>query len=81
MSYLSGGLFHQNKFPVKFIGPNLFFPWLLNRCACPRPLPRHLHQIHILYAEAVVPKCSSKYVFFKILQISQENTWIGISFQ
>ena len=29
MCYLSGGLFHQNKFPVKFIGPNLFFPWLL----------------------------------------------------
>ena len=29
MHYLSGGLFHQNKFPVKFIGPNLFFPWLL----------------------------------------------------
>ena len=24
-----GGLFHQNKFPGKFIGPNLFFPWLL----------------------------------------------------
>ena len=29
MCYLSGGLLHQNKFPVKFIGPNLFFPWLL----------------------------------------------------
>ena len=29
MCYLSGGLFHQNVFPVKFIGPNLFFPWLL----------------------------------------------------
>ena len=29
MRYLSGGLFHKNKFPVKFIGPNLFFPWLL----------------------------------------------------
>ena len=29
MRFLSGGLFHQNKFPVKFIGPNLFFPWLL----------------------------------------------------
>ena len=29
MRYLSEGLFHQNKFPVKFIGPNLFFSWLL----------------------------------------------------
>ena len=29
MRYLSGGLFYQNKFPVKFIDPNLFFPWLL----------------------------------------------------
>ena len=29
MRYLLGGLFHQNKFPVKIIGPNLFFPWLL----------------------------------------------------
>ena len=29
MRYLSGWLFHQKKFPVKFIGHNLFFPWLL----------------------------------------------------
>ena len=29
MRYLSGGLFHQNKFPVKFTGPNIFFRWLL----------------------------------------------------
>ena len=30
MHYLLGGLFHQNKFfPVIFIGPNLFFFWLL----------------------------------------------------
>ena len=29
MCYLSGGLLHQNKFPVKYIGPNLFFLWLL----------------------------------------------------
>ena len=29
MYYLSGGLLHQNKFPVKYIGPNLFFLWLL----------------------------------------------------
>ena len=29
MCYLSGGLLHQNKSPVNFIGPNLFFPWLL----------------------------------------------------
>ena len=58
MRYLSVGLFHQGKFfPVKFIGPNLFFPWLLvfyyfllfNRCLCPCPLPRHLHHIHIIY--------------------------------
>ena len=29
MRYLSVGLFHPNKFPVKFVGPSLFFPWLL----------------------------------------------------
>ena len=29
MRYLLGRLFHQNKFPVKFIGTSLFFPWLL----------------------------------------------------
>ena len=29
MCYLSGGLIDQNKSPVKFIGPNLFFPRLL----------------------------------------------------
>ena len=29
MHYLSGGLFQENKFPLKLIGPNLFFPWLL----------------------------------------------------
>ena len=29
MRYLSGELFHQNQFSVKFIGPSLFFPWLL----------------------------------------------------
>ena len=29
MRYLSGKLFHQNKFSVKSIGPSLFFPWLL----------------------------------------------------
>ena len=29
MRYLPGGLFLQNKFPVKFICPNLFFSWLL----------------------------------------------------
>ena len=29
MCELSWGLLHQNKFPVKFIGPNLFFPWVL----------------------------------------------------
>ena len=29
MCYLFGRFLHQNKFPVKFIGPNLFFPRLL----------------------------------------------------
>ena len=29
MCELSWGLLHQNKFPVKFIGPNLFFLWVL----------------------------------------------------
>ena len=32
MRYLSVGLFHQNKFPGKFIGPSLFFPWLFVFC-------------------------------------------------
>ena len=74
MRYLSGGLSHENKFPVKFAGPNLFFPWLLVfyhlTDAFVLVLSRHLHHIHIhsrhlnhihiLYAEAVVCKCSSK---------------------
>ena len=29
MCYISRGLFHQNKFPVKLLGPNLFFFGLL----------------------------------------------------
>ena len=29
MRSLSGGLFHQNNFPVTFLGPNMFFPLLL----------------------------------------------------
>ena len=30
MHYISGVLFHQNIFfPITFIGPNVFFPWLL----------------------------------------------------
>ena len=32
------------------------------------------------YTEAVLRRCSSKYVFLKILQISHENTCVGISF-
>ena len=63
MCYLPGGLLHQNKFPVKFIGPNLFFPWLLVFYYLTDALvfvlfTYHLHHIHILYAEAVVRKCS-----------------------
>ena len=27
-----GGLFYQNKLPVKFMGPNLFYTWLLIFC-------------------------------------------------
>ena len=30
--------------------------------------------------EAAVHRCSSKYVFFKILQYSQGNNCVGISF-
>ena len=30
--------------------------------------------------EAFVRRCSSKYVFLKISQISQENTCVGVSF-
>ena len=30
--------------------------------------------------EAVIRRCSSKQVFLKISQISQENTYVGVSF-
>ena len=40
----------------------------------------HLHHIYILYTEALVRKCSWKLVFFKIWQISQEDTWVGSPF-
>ena len=40
----------------------------------------HLHHIHILYTEVVVRRCSSKLVFLKLLQISQEHTWVGVFF-
>ena len=85
MHYLSGGLFQQNKFPVKLIGPESVLSLAacvlsFNRCACPSPLLRHLHHIHILYAEAVVRKCCSKKMFLKISQISQENTCVEVSF-
>ena len=30
--------------------------------------------------EAVIRRCSSKQMFFKILQISQENNRVGVSF-
>ena len=64
MGYLLGGLFHQNKFPVKFTGPNLFFPWLLMFYYLTDAFvlvlftssTSHPH----LYAETVVRKCSSK---------------------
>ena len=54
----SGVLFHQNKFfPIMFIRPNIFFPWLrsflvflFNRCLCPCPLHViFITYIHILY--------------------------------
>ena len=54
----SGVLFHQNKFfPIMFIRPNIFFPWLrsflvflFNRCLCPCPLHDiFITYIHILY--------------------------------
>ena len=32
------------------------------------------------FSEAAVRRCSSKYVFLKVSQISQENTIIGVSF-
>ena len=33
-----------------------------------------------LIPEALLRSCSSKYVFLKISQISQENTCVGVSF-
>ena len=85
MHYLSGGLFQQNKFPVKLVSPKSVLSLatcvlLFSRCVCPCPLSRHLHHIHILYAEAVARKCSSKKMFLKISQISQVNACVGVSF-
>ena len=34
----------------------------------------------MIFVEAVVRKCSSKVMFLKILQVSQENTCAGVSF-
>ena len=63
MCYLSGGLLHQNKFSVKFIGPNVFFPWLLvllfNRCVCSCPL-------HIIYITST--SSIQKHLFVNVLQ-------------
>ena len=85
MHYLSGRLFQQNKFPVKLIGRKSLLSLatcvlLFNLYVCPCPLSRRLHQAYILYAEAVVRKCSSKKMFLKILQISQENNCVGVAF-
>ena len=33
-----------------------------------------------VYVEAVARRCSMKYVFLKVLQNSQENTCVGVSF-
>ena len=35
----------------------------------------------IKVSEAAVRRCSSEYVLLKILQYSQENTCVGVSFQ
>ena len=84
MCYLPGGLLHQNKFPVKFIGPNLFFPWLLvfyyltdafvlvlftSSTSHPHPLYRSTRSLMFF-----------KVAFLKISQVSQENNWVGVSF-
>ena len=73
MCYLPVGLLHQNKFPVKFIDPNLFLPWLLvllfNRCVCSCPL----HIIYITstssiqkhsFVNALQNRCSEKFSKF-----------------
>ena len=39
----------------------------------------HNKSFYIQIIEAAVHRCSSKYVFFKISQISQENTCVGVS--
>ena len=70
MPYLSGGLFYQNKFPVRSQSVLSFATCVLlfNRCVCPCPL----HVIYItfttsMHAEAVVRKnvlqnrCSEKF--------------------
>ena len=85
MYYLSEGLFQQSKFLVKLVGPKSVLSWatcvlLFYRCVCPCPLSRHLHHIHILYAEVVVRKYSSKKMFLINSQISQESTCVGVSF-
>ena len=84
MCYLSGGLLHQNKFPVKFISPNLFFPWLLVfyyltdafvlvlfTSSTSHPQPLYISTRSLMFF---------KVVFLKISQVSLENTWVGVSF-
>ena len=57
---------------------------LFNKVACLKTLLRRdsQHRCHEKEtSEAVVHKYSSKLVFLKILQISQEITCVGVSFQ
>ena len=77
MCYLSGGLLHQNKFPVKFIGPNLFFPWLLVFYYLTDAFVLVLFTSSASHPHPIlVRRCSSKQVLLKISQVSQENTWV-----
>ena len=78
MRYLLGGLFHQNKFPVKLLGPKSVYSLatcvlLFNRCVC--------LVLFISSASHPHPLCRSRrsQMFFKIglpkiLQILQEIT-------
>ena len=56
----------------------------------PWPLPVHIYHLQpvtfwinlflLLFSEAAVPRCSSKQVSLDILQYSQENIYVGVSF-
>ena len=72
----SGGLLHPNKFPVKFIGPNVFFPWLLVFNHLTDALALVLFMSSTSYPH---PQCRSSrsQIFFKIGVLKNFANFIG----